>query len=414
MFLIDPGASCSVIATRVVEKLGLPVVATQEFCVAIGDGKVMTSSGKCEGLKLVIQGIDIQGDFMLFDLGATGMVLGYTCLASLGETRINWGLHVMCFQIKNEWVTIAGDPALLRAQVSLNSMEKLCDSEGVVYLLELHALFENSHKPKQEEEPSTAIRGLLRKFRGVFNMPTGLPPRRSKENAITLQEGTSPINIRPYRYSHLLKNEIEKLVQEMLHAGTIKPSISPFSSQVLLLKKKNGGFCFCVDYRAVNKSTIPDLYPISVIGELLDELAGAAGFSKLDLKSGYHQIRVREGDVGKTAFKTHEGHYKFLAMPFGLTNAPVTFQSVMNDIFKPYLRKFVLVFFDDILVYSRNEKEHQENLQIMLQVLEKHRFYANEKKCAFTQKRIAYLGHVISKEGVAADPEKVESMKQWP
>ena len=141
--LIDSGASCSFIATRVVEKLGLPVVATTDFGVAIGDGRIMTSSGKCEGLKLIIQGIEIQGDFMLFDLGATDMVLGYTWLASLGETRINWGVHVMRFQIDGEWVTISGDPALLREQVSLSSMEKLCDSEDVVYLLELQTLFEN-------------------------------------------------------------------------------------------------------------------------------------------------------------------------------------------------------------------------------------------------------------------------------
>ncbi|XP_048611390.1 uncharacterized protein LOC125585774 [Brassica napus] len=139
----DSGASCSFIATRVVEKLGLPVVATPDFGVAIGDGRIMTSSGKCEGLKLIIQGIEIQGDFMLFDLGATDMVLGYTWLASLGETGINWDLHVMRFQIDGEWVTISSDPALLREQISLSSMEKLCDSEDVVYLLELQTLFEN-------------------------------------------------------------------------------------------------------------------------------------------------------------------------------------------------------------------------------------------------------------------------------
>ncbi|XP_013594601.1 PREDICTED: uncharacterized protein LOC106321497 [Brassica oleracea var. oleracea] len=168
--LIDSGASCSFIATRVVEKLGLPVVPTQEFGVAIGDGRIMTSSGKCEGLKLIIQGIEIQGDFRLFDLGATYMVLGYTWLTSLGETIINWGLHIMHFQIDQEWVTITGDPALLRDQVSLNSMEKLCDNEEVVYLLELSALFESSLEQQKVERPSVEIQRLLRRFKGVFNI----------------------------------------------------------------------------------------------------------------------------------------------------------------------------------------------------------------------------------------------------
>lgn len=347
-------------------------------------------------------------------MGGTDLVLGYTWLEKLGETRINWGLHLLRFQVEDKWVTLNGDPGLLRAQASLNTMEKLSENAEEVILLELQVLFESEEEQPTRKAVSLGIHKILKEFQNVFNMPSGLPPKRSREHAITLQAGTSPINIRPYRYSHYQKNEIEKFVHEMLQAGIIKPSISPFSSLVLLAKKKDGGFRFCVDYRAVNKSTIPDRYLIPVIEELLDELAGASVFSKLDLKSGYHQIRVKDSDVGKTAFKTHEGHYEFLVMPFGLTNAPATFQSVMNDIFKPYLPKFVLVFFDDIFVYSRSDKEHQEHLRIVLQVLKDQGFYANEKKCAFAQPKVAYLGHVISKRGVEADPEKIKAMKQWP
>ena len=169
----------------------------------------------------------------------------------------------------------------------------------------------------------------------------------------------------------------------------------------------------CIDYRQFNKVTIKNKYPIPRIDDLFDQLQGACVFSKIDLRSGYHQLKIRATDVPKTAFWTRYGHYEFVVMSFGLTNAPAAFMSLMNKIFKPYLDLFVIVFIDDILIYSKSKKEHEEHLRMVLEMLREKKLYAKFSKCEFCLDSVSFLGHVVSKEGVMVDPSKIKTVKNW-
>ncbi|GJR84468.1 putative reverse transcriptase domain-containing protein [Tanacetum coccineum] len=195
--------------------------------------------------------------------------------------------------------------------------------------------------------------------------------------------------------------------------GFIRPSFSPCGAPSLFVKKKDGSFRMCIDYRELNKLTVKNRYPLPRIDDLFDQLQGSSVYSKIDLRSGYHQLRVREEDIPKTAFRTRYGHYEFQVMPFGLTNAPAVFMDLMNRVCKPYLDKFVIVFIDDILIYSKNKKEHEEHLKMILELLKKEELYAKFSKCEFWIPKVQFLGHVIDSEGIHVDPAKIESIKDW-
>jgi hypothetical protein len=265
---------------------------------------------------------------------------------------------------------------------------------------------------QQHLQPEVAT--LLSEFASVFAPPTGYPPGRDCDHTIPLLPGATPFSVRPYRYPPAIKDDIERQVAEMLQAGLIRPSSSPFSSSVLLVKKKDGTFRFCVDFRQLNALTAKTKYPVPVIEELLDELTHASWFSCLDLAAGYHQIRLQAGEEFKTAFQTHTGQYEFMVMAFGLTGAPGTFLKAMNTTLAPLLRKCVLVFFDDILIYSRNYAEHLDHIRLVLQLLQKDQWQVKRTKCTFAQRQLRYLGHIISAAGVATDPDKIQAVLQWP
>nr|ABA97610.1 retrotransposon protein, putative, Ty3-gypsy subclass [Oryza sativa Japonica Group] len=255
---------------------------------------------------------------------------------------------------------------------------------------------------------------VVQLFPDVFpeDLP-GMPPDRDIEFIIDLIPGTAPISKRPYR---MLVNELEehkKQIRELQEKGFVRPSSSPWGAPVLFVKKKDGSMRMCVDYRSLNEVTIKNKYPLPRIDDLFDQLKGAKVFSKIDLRLGYHQLKIRTGDIPKTAFSTRYGLYEFTVMSFGLTNAPAYFMNLMNKVFMDYLEKFVVVFIDDILIYSKDEEEHAEHLRLVLEKLRKHKLYAKFSKCEFWLKEVAFLGHVISAGGVAVDPTKVEAVTEW-
>lgn len=271
----------------------------------------------------------------------------------------------------------------------------------------------NTHA-KVTENQQNQIDKILKEYHNVFTPPVGVPTHCQVKHSIDLIPGT-PLPHEPiYRRSVLENNEIKRQIQELIQKGHIRPSASPCGSPIVLAKKKDGTWRLCIDYRALNKISVKNRYPIPRIDDLLDQLRGAKFFTKVDLKSGYHQVPIDPADVWKTAFKSKEGLFEWLVMPFGLTNAPATFMRLMNDVLRPFIDSFVVVYLDDILIFSRTWSEHLQHVEQVLSTLQKHKLYANIEKCSFGMQSIQYLGYIIDVEGVHVDPAKIQIIQDWP
>ncbi|KAJ9560649.1 hypothetical protein OSB04_005809 [Centaurea solstitialis] len=239
------------------------------------------------------------------------------------------------------------------------------------------------------------------------------PRKKTVADVPVVIPGATPVAKAPYRLAPPEMMELSKQLGELLDKGFIRPSTSPWGAPILFVKKKDGSMRMCIDYRELNKLTVKNRYPLPRIDDLFDQLQGAAWFSKIDLRSGYHQLKVREEDVHKTAFRTRYGHFEFVVMPFGLTNAPAAFMDLMNRVCRPMLDRSVIVFIDDILIYSRSKEEHVEHLREVLEVLRKEKLYAKFSKCDFWLQEVQFLGHLVNREGVKVDPAKVEAVMKW-
>ncbi|GJS49340.1 putative reverse transcriptase domain-containing protein [Tanacetum coccineum] len=383
--LFDTGADRSFISTTFSSLIDItPTTLDHYYDVELADGKIIGINTIIRGCTLNFLDHPFNINLMPVELGSFDVIIGmdwlskYHALIDCAEkiVRIPWG---------NETLIVHGDGSNQGNGTYLNLI--LC-TKTHKYLLKGHNVFlahvtmkeakENSREKRLEDVP------IVRDFPKVFpkDLP-GLPPTRQVEFQIDLMPGAAPVARAPYRLAPSEMKELSEQLQELSDKGFIRPSSSPWGAPVLFVKKKDGSFRMCIDYRELNKLTVKNRYPLPRIDDLFDQLQGSSVYSKIDLRSGYHQLRVREEDILKTAFRTRYGHYKFQVIPFGLTNAPAVFMDLMNRVCKPYLDKFVIVFIDDILIYSKNKKEHEEHLKAILELLKKEELYAKFSKYKF-------------------------------
>lgn len=431
--LVDGGSTDSFISKRTVEELKLLTDKTEPITLTYANGEKEKSDEKIN-TNVKIGDYDEEMELRMANLKNVDIILGKPWLAT-HNPKIDWRTNQIDFNHKGAYVTLKPEKPNLDRRINLitaTQTKRIANKHSEIYLIQL---FENTdHLPNtactmhMEQEALTArakhandlyaidtSKVIIENYRDVFpeKLPNELPPMRDVDHKIELEPGAKPVYRPIYRLAPPELEEVKKQVNELLSSGLIRPSKSPYGSPVILVKKKDGSMRMCIDYRALNKETIKNRYPLPRIDDLFDQLQGSTVFSKIDLRSGYHQVRIDEKDIFKTAFRTRYGHYEFKVMPFGLTNAPATFMNLMNNVLEEYLDKFVIVYIDDILVYSKNQTEHREHLELVLEKLRKHELYAKESKCELFKEEIDFLGHIINKDGVKMDPKKIRTMQEW-
>ncbi|VVA41697.1 PREDICTED: reverse mRNAase, partial [Prunus dulcis] len=406
--LIDPGATHSFVAHSFLPYISIrPIPIIGRFSISLPTGEVLFADRVFRNCFVQVDDAWLEADLIPLDLVDLDIILGMDWLEKHHASVDCFRKEVTLRSPGQPKVIFRGERRVLpTCLISAITAKKLLKKGCEGYLA--HIIDTREIPLNLEDIP------VVCDFPDIFpdDLP-GLPPEREIEFTIELLPSTNPIYQTPYRMAPAELRELKIQLQELVDLGFIRPSVSPWGAPVLFVRKKDGTMRLCIDYRQLNKVTIRNRYPLPRIDDRFDQLKGAKYFSKIDLRSGYHQLRIREEDIPKTAFRTRYGHYEFLVMPFGLTNAPAAFMDLMNRVFRPYLDHFVIVFIDDILVYSQTLEGHKKHLRLVLRTLRRKQLYAKFSKCQFWLDRVIFLGHVISAEGIYVDPQKVEAIVNW-
>ena len=407
--LIDTGASDIFMSEAMARKLRLPVEKGTGLLKTVNSTEVPTL-GVARGVELHVGQWKGEVTIEVVPLDDFDLVLGINFLDQLNALVVPFA-NAICILDPRFSCVIP-----LRREVHTKTLSAMQLAKGLrrnepTFLASVSM---KETEPAAEDVP-TEVSKLLGSFADVMpsELPKKLPPVREVDHRIELVPDAKPPATVPYRMAPPELEELKKQLKELMDAGYIKPSKSPFGAPVLFQRKHDGSLRMCIDYRALNKLTIKNKYPIPLIADLFDQLGGARWFTKLDLRSGYWQVRIAVGDESKTACVTRYGAFEFLVMPFGLTNAPATFCTLMNKVLHKFLDRFVVVYLDDIVVYSNTLEEHIEHLGEVFEVLREHQLYVKREKCVFAQKRIPFLGHIVGEGRIWMDSAKISAIQEW-